>query len=108
MEDVDIFYGHFVYFMVKGYILLPFGTFCGHLVDFFRFGILYREKSGNPAVHTSSLENEEAVTLRLVLTNAVPFVASLGSKPHCKMPFFSPKFEEDTFQKVAEMLWRHG
>jgi hypothetical protein len=25
MEDVDIFYGHFVYFC-------PFGLFCGHLV----------------------------------------------------------------------------
>jgi hypothetical protein len=39
--------------MAKWYILWilwPFGTFCGHLVHFPRFGILYREKSGNPGV----------------------------------------------------------
>jgi hypothetical protein len=29
-------------------ILWPFGTFCGHLVYFSRFGMLYQEKSGNP------------------------------------------------------------
>jgi hypothetical protein len=42
MEDVGIFYGHFVYFMATlsflrpngKHILIPFGTFCGH------FGIL--------------------------------------------------------------------
>jgi hypothetical protein len=33
MEDV-IFYGHFVYFTAKWYILSPFITFCGHLVYF--------------------------------------------------------------------------
>jgi hypothetical protein len=31
------------------YILWPFGTFCGLLVYFSRFGMLCREKSGNPA-----------------------------------------------------------
>jgi hypothetical protein len=31
------------------YILLPFGRFYGYLVDFIRFGMLYQEKSGNPA-----------------------------------------------------------
>jgi hypothetical protein len=25
-----------------------FGTFCIHLVHFFSFGLIYREKSGNP------------------------------------------------------------
>jgi hypothetical protein len=30
------------------YILWHFGIFCGHLVYFPRFGILYYEKSGNP------------------------------------------------------------
>jgi hypothetical protein len=29
-------------------ILLPFGTFCVHLVHFSVFGIMYKEKSGNP------------------------------------------------------------
>jgi hypothetical protein len=33
-EDVGIFYGHFVYFTAKWYILCPFGTFCGRLVYF--------------------------------------------------------------------------
>jgi hypothetical protein len=30
-------------------ILLPFSIICGHLAYFFRFGKLYKEKSGNPA-----------------------------------------------------------
>jgi hypothetical protein len=47
MEYVGIFYGHFVYFTAKLYILWPFGTFCGHLVYFSRFDMLYQEKSGN-------------------------------------------------------------
>jgi hypothetical protein len=48
MEDVGIFYGHFVHFTVLCYILCTFGIVCGNLVYFFRFGILYQEKSGNP------------------------------------------------------------
>jgi hypothetical protein len=34
--------------MAIGNILWPFGIFCGHLVYFPRFGMLYLEKSGNP------------------------------------------------------------
>jgi hypothetical protein len=34
LEYGGIFYGHFVYFTAKWYILLPFGAFCGHLVHF--------------------------------------------------------------------------
>jgi hypothetical protein len=37
------------YFMAIWSILQPFGNFCCHLVYFTRFGILYSEKSGNPA-----------------------------------------------------------
>jgi hypothetical protein len=40
------------YFMANYYILWPFGIFYGHLVIWYifqSFGILYREKSGNPA-----------------------------------------------------------
>jgi hypothetical protein len=48
MEDVGIFYGHFVYFTAKWYIIWPFGAFCGYSVYFCRFGMLCREKSGNP------------------------------------------------------------
>jgi hypothetical protein len=29
-------------------IILTFGTFCVHLVHFYRFGVVYQEKSGNP------------------------------------------------------------
>jgi hypothetical protein len=36
-----------VYFMTIWSILLPFGIFCGHLVYFPSFGMLYQEKSGN-------------------------------------------------------------
>jgi hypothetical protein len=42
-----IFYGHLVYFMAVWYILWPFGIFCGRLVHFFLFGMLYEETSGN-------------------------------------------------------------
>jgi hypothetical protein len=47
---VYVFYGHLVY-------LQSFGIFCGHLgyfivtwYIFFRFGMLYELKSGNPEV----------------------------------------------------------
>jgi hypothetical protein len=49
MEDSGIFYGHSVNLPAIWYILRHFGIFCGHLVYFPRFGILYHEKSGNPA-----------------------------------------------------------
>jgi hypothetical protein len=49
IEDVGVFYGQFVYLLAIWYIVLPIGTFFGHLVYFSRFGMLYREKSGNPA-----------------------------------------------------------
>jgi hypothetical protein len=49
VENIDIFYEHLVYFTAIGNILWPFDLFGGHLVYFPRFGILYQEKSGNPA-----------------------------------------------------------
>jgi hypothetical protein len=51
MKDVVVFYGHLVHFTVFCYILWTFGIVCGNLVYFFRVGILYQEKSGNPAVN---------------------------------------------------------
>jgi hypothetical protein len=48
MEDVGIFYGHLVHFMVFCYILWTFGIVCGNFIYFSPFGILYQEKSGNP------------------------------------------------------------
>jgi hypothetical protein len=44
MEDFGIFNGHLVYFTAIWHTLWPLGC----LVYFFRFGILYQEKSGNP------------------------------------------------------------
>jgi hypothetical protein len=52
MEDVWNVFGHSVYFTAISYIYCPFGIFCDHLGMFFSFGILYQEKSGNPADHT--------------------------------------------------------
>jgi hypothetical protein len=70
MEEVGIFYGHFVYFtagsgiyyvllvhfVVIWYILWTFGTFCGHLVLFvviwYNLGMSHREKSGSPGRRT--------------------------------------------------------
>jgi hypothetical protein len=44
-----IFYGHLVHFTVFCYILWRFGIVRVNLVYFSHFGILYQEKSGNPA-----------------------------------------------------------
>jgi hypothetical protein len=49
MEDVGIFYVLLVHFTVFSYILWTSGIVRGNLVFFSRFGILYEEKSGNPA-----------------------------------------------------------
>jgi hypothetical protein len=50
MEDTGIFYDRLVKFPAIWYIYGTFGILCGHLVYFPRFGILYHEKSGNPAL----------------------------------------------------------
>jgi hypothetical protein len=58
MEDVGIFYGHLVYFTEIRYILWPFGTLYGYLVDIFsRFGMLCQKKSGNPGGQLSFASN---------------------------------------------------
>jgi hypothetical protein len=43
MENVGMFYGYLEYFT-------DMGIFCVDLVYFPRFGMLYREKSGNPVL----------------------------------------------------------
>jgi hypothetical protein len=48
MEEDGIFYGHLVHFTVFCFILWTFVIVRGNLVYFSRFGILYRENSGNP------------------------------------------------------------
>jgi hypothetical protein len=43
-----LIYGHLVYFMGIWSILLTYCIFCGNLVQFSRFGMMYQEESGNP------------------------------------------------------------
>jgi hypothetical protein len=54
MEDIGVFYGLLVYFTAVRYILWPFGITSGNLEYFSRFGILYQDKSGNPASLTDN------------------------------------------------------
>jgi hypothetical protein len=49
MEDVGIFSRHLVYFIVIWYTHWAFGIFCGYMVHFSPFGMLFQEKSGNLA-----------------------------------------------------------
>jgi hypothetical protein len=51
LEKVDIFYGHLEYFTDIWNFYDRFGTFCVHLVHFSSFGIMNREKSGNPGFY---------------------------------------------------------
>jgi hypothetical protein len=64
MEDVGVFYGHLVYIFYGHFIYIFYGhlvhAFCGNLVYvvviwyiFLLFGLLYREKSGNPGLEHS-------------------------------------------------------
>jgi hypothetical protein len=55
---VPIFYGHLVHFTVFCYMLLTIGIVRGNLVSFYRFGILYQEKSGNPGVWPDSIREK--------------------------------------------------
>jgi hypothetical protein len=66
MENLGIFYDHLVYFTAIGNILWPLGIYYGHLVYFMviwyifpRFGILYQEKSGNPAARIGWVAAQE-------------------------------------------------
>jgi hypothetical protein len=47
------FYGHIEYFTDIGECLWPFGTFVLVWYIYSGFGIMYQEKSGNPALHSS-------------------------------------------------------
>jgi hypothetical protein len=69
MADVGIFYGHLMYFTVVWYILWTFDIFCGFLVIFFLFGMLYQEKSGNRGFDFFLLSNIK--TLRNVSKQAL-------------------------------------
>jgi hypothetical protein len=49
IANLGIFYDHLVYFTAIGNILWPYGIFVVIWYIFSRFGILDKEKSGNPA-----------------------------------------------------------
>jgi hypothetical protein len=51
LEDVGILYVRLVYCTAIWHILWPFGTLYFYLVYFSRVGMLYQEKSGNPATN---------------------------------------------------------
>jgi hypothetical protein len=53
------------YFMTIWSILRPLEIFYGHLVYFPRFGILYQEKSGNPAAHLAHPRQPAALVAAL-------------------------------------------
>jgi hypothetical protein len=57
MEQFSIYYGHLVFSWTFGKFLW---LFCGHLVCFSVFGILYQAKSGNPDCGTISTEHKIA------------------------------------------------
>jgi hypothetical protein len=50
MDNVVIFYSHLEHFMAMWYNLWPFGTVCGHLVHFFRFGMFGSRKIWQPCL----------------------------------------------------------
>jgi hypothetical protein len=58
MENFYIIYDHLVYLTAIWYICKLYGPlvciYWGHLVYFSRIGILYQEKSGNPATNIMS------------------------------------------------------
>jgi hypothetical protein len=58
-----IYYGHLEYIMDIWYILWKYGIFCGNLVHFPRFGMLYREKSGNLGANANKQKNDGKLLL---------------------------------------------
>jgi hypothetical protein len=72
MEDVGIVCSRFVYLLAIRYILWPFGIFNCHLVYFSRFGMLYKEKYGNPGrMHLVLLASRITLHDELSLRNAL-------------------------------------
>jgi hypothetical protein len=72
-----IFYAHLAYFMGIWYILWAFCILYGRLVYFSRFGMLYEDKSGNPAAGAISFSSVSRSNKPFKATNS--FVA-----PYCQ------------------------
>jgi hypothetical protein len=89
-----IFSGNLVHFVDIWYILWTFGTFCGHLVHFVvffsRFGMLHREKSGNPGAKSClahmSTQGKKFLPLQF------PLFISEWSHKQCTMQLNAPIF----------------
>jgi hypothetical protein len=85
--------------MVIWSILRPFGIFCGHLVYFIviwyifpRFGMLYQEKSGNPAFKVAQR----------------PLSLCLGCPRICKdLPFFGARISQKLSRDYSCQELRH-
>jgi hypothetical protein len=77
MNDVGKFYGHLVYFSAIWSIFLQFGIFWsfglfhGYLVYFPFVGMLYQEKSGNPARDASMTQDLGKYLLKFSVTRSV-------------------------------------
>jgi hypothetical protein len=82
MEDDGIFNGHLVHFTVFCYILWTNLVQFFNLVYFSRFGILYQEKSGNPAMPACS-----GFLNKLFLMDWVEWVKSRNQFPSNCYPF---------------------
>jgi hypothetical protein len=75
MENVGLFYDLLVHFTAIWYIVWAIGIFSRYLVYFYHFGILFQEKSGNPAsyiVFLSPIKPKSAVPWLEAVTD-VPF-----------------------------------
>jgi hypothetical protein len=84
MEIVDIFYGRLEYFTDVWDIFWAFGTFtyCSFGTFYSGFGIMYQERSGNPAegvllflirayfAHKETFRGKKMVFVRLVLMDS--------------------------------------
>jgi hypothetical protein len=77
-----------VSFLVIWSISRSFGTFCGHLVNFIaiwyifpRFGILYQEKSGNPAENSKKIVFKVRIGCLPTCVRGSPCSVSPGANP---------------------------
>jgi hypothetical protein len=100
-----IFCGHLVYFVVIWYILWSFGIFCGHLVYFSHFGMFHQEKYGNP------VPGAFTCIMQTVLHSAVTSARQCGKGlllhicSNClfnALQYFSPHCEHKYFFKLSQ------
>jgi hypothetical protein len=104
IENLGIFYGTWEYLRHFVGILRPFGILCGHLVIFYRFGMLYREKSGNPA--KTPIFFFGATKLSPSVCRPSFLTGRFRIRPLPKILFnFFVKFFSWNFVKIVKILW---